>query len=411
MRAPHLLASVLARSAEKALTIWRPERFDANTAARLAARHGVGTETAALAGATPSLRVFCALADWRDRVARVEDESSDYVCGGALLARLAASRPTTADALVAASPALTPLLRARLVQVAAVIRGALEGNPLPALDMVVGSIIKSKRAHANVATATAAAAATATTLLPPLPSPPPQPSSLFVVTADPIVIAARLAAEKAHTEYAMKPLLEAINVTTKGINFWDTVPSKTWTQIGCLVTPPPTAAVAAAATVIPTTTINVIRASLAESNAASLKCSVTTDTVLTEWPVPLAVVVGATKKEESEMIVGVSAAAAANDDDDDNQDKSTAATAAAVGGGVDSTSATDSIRVLLPYGTGKKRKEKQKRGEEEEDTVMEEVMKKKMINSATTTTTSTLPIPALPPSSKRSKKGGNNPFL
>ena len=80
------------------------------------------------------IRVFAAVYDWRDRVARMEDESPEYVCDSRLIAAVARSRrpPRSYEDLVKMESNLPPLLSRPIMAVA--LKGA-------AADAAVGAVV------------------------------------------------------------------------------------------------------------------------------------------------------------------------------------------------------------------------------------------------------------------------------
>ena len=181
--APNLLAAVLERSKEKTLAVYEKEAFEPGAYRRLMVRMGLkptaaslsssSSSSAAAAPATPSAAVeddgddaaadgsgdaptpsasaaagggedtsssssssappsprtcaFAAIYDWRDAVARSEDESTHYVLPNRLLARLAELRPGSVDALIRACNPIPPLLRVRAAEVVQVIVASKAG--------------------------------------------------------------------------------------------------------------------------------------------------------------------------------------------------------------------------------------------------------------------------------------------
>ena len=77
----------------------------------------------------PQMRVFKALYEWRDRVAREEDTSPRSIVSSEVLVRLATEAPQTVPGIeqVAGGPGMPPILRRRVVEVASLI--AAERGP------------------------------------------------------------------------------------------------------------------------------------------------------------------------------------------------------------------------------------------------------------------------------------------
>ena len=133
---PSLLASALARSAEKTLAVYVKEPFRADGYAALMVRMaGSGGEGGggsapppAAAPSTPFSRVFSVMYEWRDRVAREEDESVAFVLPSKLLMRLAETRPASVDGLLRACQPLPPLVRRDMKALVALIAGAVAGR-------------------------------------------------------------------------------------------------------------------------------------------------------------------------------------------------------------------------------------------------------------------------------------------
>jgi ribonuclease D len=97
----------------------------ASAASSSAAGAGVGVESVADESGSPRSRVFAALFDWRDAVARAEDESTGYIMPNRLLSRLAEVRPESVDALVRACNPLPALLRSNAGEVVRLVNAAV----------------------------------------------------------------------------------------------------------------------------------------------------------------------------------------------------------------------------------------------------------------------------------------------
>jgi len=118
-----------------------------------AAGAGVGVGSVADESDSPRSRVFAALFDWRDAVARAEDESTGYIMPNRLLSRLAEVRPESVDALVRACNPLPALLRSNAGEVVRLVNAA-----------VSAAAAAAKAAGAATAVAGAAAPAAGTAL-------------------------------------------------------------------------------------------------------------------------------------------------------------------------------------------------------------------------------------------------------
>lgn len=126
-------------------SLWRPKPFRATSYAksacfrrsfRSAIRRGKTTANDA------QVRVFAAVYDWRDRVARMEDESPEYVCDSRLIAAVARSRrpPRSYEDLVKMESNLPPLLSRPIMAVA--LKGAVADAVVgAAADAVVGAVV------------------------------------------------------------------------------------------------------------------------------------------------------------------------------------------------------------------------------------------------------------------------------
>jgi len=190
---PALLAEVIQRSVCKALAVYDKEPWEGGKAARnLMRKLGLGDSSPAAGGdrplapagdagdgggeegdgevegsaaeqsqaapappSSPRSRVFLALFDWRDRVARLDDESPHYVCPNRLLARLAQAQPSSVDALSRTCNPITPALRREATAVVSIIAEAKREPPLGG----GAAAPASARTHATPVTAAAVAAA------------------------------------------------------------------------------------------------------------------------------------------------------------------------------------------------------------------------------------------------------------
>jgi hypothetical protein len=98
---------------------------------------------------------------------------------------------------------LPPVLRSRLAEVAAVVKATLAGNPLPALDAIAGaSIVYAEQGHS----------AAAPPSLPPLP-PAPRPAALASAAANTIFVPEPEIIDPQMEALARAPLLAALGVT------------------------------------------------------------------------------------------------------------------------------------------------------------------------------------------------------
>lgn len=155
---PSLLHQVINRSNEITLKVYQVEKFRPFAYRRLMGKLG-GSESLAVIdvlegglhpAVDPSLpprsRVFAALFDWRDAVAREEDESTHFVLPNQLLHRIADVIPATIEALVRCCSPPPSCVRARLFELISVIIAARDGKvsaPLSASIALTNADAKS----------------------------------------------------------------------------------------------------------------------------------------------------------------------------------------------------------------------------------------------------------------------------
>jgi exosome complex exonuclease RRP6 len=133
-----LIEEVLYRSSQTALRTYEAENYDyvsgygVNGWRALAKRWNKGAEWridlspgARGPGSGLDFEVFRALHDWRDRVARAEDESPVYVMPHPTLYKLATERPTDAGAVIVCASPVPPLVHVRAGELAKVIADAV----------------------------------------------------------------------------------------------------------------------------------------------------------------------------------------------------------------------------------------------------------------------------------------------
>jgi ribonuclease D len=138
---PSLLHQVISRSNEITLKVYQLEKFRPFAYRRLLGKLG-GSESLAIShiqaaesndgglhpavdpSLTPRSRVFAALFDWRDAVAREEDESTHYVLPNQLLHRIADVIPVSIEALVRCCSPPPSCVRARLFELISIITAA-----------------------------------------------------------------------------------------------------------------------------------------------------------------------------------------------------------------------------------------------------------------------------------------------
>jgi exosome complex exonuclease RRP6 len=151
---PSLLAATLERSKEKTSSVYEKDEFSPKAYKKFmqkrghsgpkptAARDSDGEEEEA--PLTPKERVFSALFDFRDQLARSEDESPHYVLPVGMLARIADAQPSTIDQLSRCCHNLPELIRAHVRPMLKVVADALSGEP-PAAGTPKASTVGNKR--------------------------------------------------------------------------------------------------------------------------------------------------------------------------------------------------------------------------------------------------------------------------
>lgn len=135
---PSLLHQVINRSNEITLKVYQIEKFRPFAYRRLLGKLG-GSDSLALNDPegregdihpavdprlSPRSRVFAALFDWRDAIAREEDESTHFVLPNQLLNRIADVIPATVEALVRCCSPPPSCVRARLFELVSIITAA-----------------------------------------------------------------------------------------------------------------------------------------------------------------------------------------------------------------------------------------------------------------------------------------------
>ena len=78
----------------------------------------------------PQARIFAALYEWRDRIARVEDESIPYVLPNRVLYRITLAMPSTVDLLTQTCNPLPPIVRSRMDELVRIINAARDCIPI-----------------------------------------------------------------------------------------------------------------------------------------------------------------------------------------------------------------------------------------------------------------------------------------
>jgi exosome complex exonuclease RRP6 len=133
-----LIEEVLYRSSRTGLRAYEFEQYDyvsgcgSNGWRALAKRWNKGAEWrldlspgAKGSGTGLDFEVFRALHDWRDRVARAEDESPVFVMPNPTLYKLSTQRPTEPSALIVCASPVPPLVHVRAAELAKVIADAV----------------------------------------------------------------------------------------------------------------------------------------------------------------------------------------------------------------------------------------------------------------------------------------------
>jgi exosome complex exonuclease RRP6 len=133
-----LIQEVLYRSSQTALRTFDAENYDyiagygVNGWRALARRWNKGAEWqidlspgATGSGSGLDFEVFRALHEWRDRIARAEDESPVYVMPHPTLYKLAMERPMNAGAVIVCASPVPPLVHARAAELGKLIADAV----------------------------------------------------------------------------------------------------------------------------------------------------------------------------------------------------------------------------------------------------------------------------------------------
>lgn len=144
---PSLLAATLTRSADRSLLLYEKEKFNTKTLRKAMIKQGLGVvDTSNMgengSGYTPPevSRIFAALFDWRDAVARAEDESPFWLMSNRVIYKLAMTAPNTVNELLVAANPISSIVRERLTEVLAVIKAAKEGTDMPTIQPCSGDV-------------------------------------------------------------------------------------------------------------------------------------------------------------------------------------------------------------------------------------------------------------------------------
>ncbi|KAG5186759.1 protein in complex with Mn, Zn, and Amp [Tribonema minus] len=137
---PEAIAQVLESSRELCLQRYEKEAFDPEGWRRVLQR--IGGEGAGALDSAQQARM-AALWDWRDALAREEDESPGYVMSAYLMLRLARAAPASHDALVRCAAPLPPLVQQRSDEVIALLAAA--AAPAPSPDSVTPGRVGAQR--------------------------------------------------------------------------------------------------------------------------------------------------------------------------------------------------------------------------------------------------------------------------
>jgi exosome complex exonuclease RRP6 len=111
----NLLMAILNRSKELCYKKYEKEMFQDDSYRKLYNKHNVVFSPA-------QLRVFAGLFNWRDKVARIEDESTRYVLPNHMMFRIAELMPLTMENLLACCNPVPPLVRVHIQDIVQVIK-------------------------------------------------------------------------------------------------------------------------------------------------------------------------------------------------------------------------------------------------------------------------------------------------
>lgn len=143
---PSLLASALTRSADRSLLLYEKEKFNTKTLRKAMIKQGLGVVDTSSTGENGSYsppevtRIFVALFDWRDAVAREEDESPFWIMSNRVIYKLAMAAPNTVNEFLVAANPISNIVRERLTEVLAVIKAAKEGTDMPSIQPCSGDV-------------------------------------------------------------------------------------------------------------------------------------------------------------------------------------------------------------------------------------------------------------------------------
>ncbi|KAI9022520.1 ribonuclease H-like domain-containing protein [Hyaloraphidium curvatum] len=124
-----LLTATLERSAATALKVYAKETYDSTGGGANGWRKALEKHRGSLV--PRQVAVFRRVHAWRDRVAREEDESTAYVMPAKLLGMIAEATPVDAHALAKICNPMPPLVRSRMTELLAEVKGALDDAARP----------------------------------------------------------------------------------------------------------------------------------------------------------------------------------------------------------------------------------------------------------------------------------------
>jgi len=124
----NLLVAILSRSRDLCLLTYEKEIFTPTSYMILYNKYNVNFDQT-------QLKIFASLYEWRDKVARREDESLRYILPNHMLFHIAQEMPHDADALFSCCNPVPPLVRANAYEITGVIREAKLNPNMPKAEI------------------------------------------------------------------------------------------------------------------------------------------------------------------------------------------------------------------------------------------------------------------------------------